>query len=252
MREKRSQSQRTEALSHQTESKAEFLAQSDIFRHLNPEEINELDRITTMITCSPGRVFYRPGETGTIFFLLRTGHVQLYHLSTDGRKLITATLESGACFGEMPLIGQQTHHSFAEAIDDSHVYVMNRHDIDNLLLRKPDVTLALLKVVGQRVVQLETQLINATFKGTQARLATLLLQLARPHSLEKGRKVLVVEGLSHEELADRLGVYRETVSTALRELKDAGAIELGRKYITISEPSQLEDVASSGGKGGRI
>ncbi|GER86781.1 hypothetical protein KDW_09430 [Dictyobacter vulcani] len=56
--------------------------------------------------------------------------------------------------------------------------------------------------------------------------------------------------MSHEELADRLGVYRETVSTALRELKEAHAIQIGRKHIVIRQPGLLQQLAQTGGKTG--
>jgi CRP-like cAMP-binding protein len=249
VREKQVHSQKATSSADNSEGKASFLAHSDIFQQLKPDEISELERSITVITCPPGRIFYRPGEAGISFFLLRTGRVQIYHLSTDGRKLITATLGPGACFGELPLIGQRIHNSFAEAIEDARIYAMSRHDAEQLLTRRPAVALALLRVVGQRLAELETQLVNTTFKGTSARLATLLLQLAAPQ--DNSSNALVVDGLSHEELADRLGVYRETVSAVLRELKDTGAIELGRKHITISNPSLLANLASSGGKGGR-
>lgn len=244
MRDKQPQHQKhTPSSPDKMEGKASFLAQSDIFRHLNAEELQELDRATTVIHCPPGRVFYRPGETGNVLFLLRTGRVQLYHLSTDGRKLITATLEVGACFGEMPLIGQGMYNSFAEAVEDSRICIMSKHEVEHLLAQKPAVALALLQIVGQRLVQVEAQLIDTTFKSTSARLATLLLQLARPDEGQKNR--LVIDGLSQEELAERLGVYRETVSVALRDLKDAGIIELGRKHITITNSSELQTIAST-------
>lgn len=249
MREKRLQGQRPLASHEKTEEKAAFLAQSDIFRHLNPGEISDLERLTTAITCSAGRILYRPSETGTALFLLKTGRVQLYHLSTDGRKLITAMLGTGACFGEMPLVGHGMHTSFAEAVEDSQIYAMNKHDVERLLMQKPEVALAFLQLMGQRFAALEAQLIDTTFKSTPARLATLLLHLAC--SQEHDGQALVVDGVSHEELAERLGVYRETVSTALRELKEVGAIEPGRKHITISNPTLLEDMASLGGKAGR-
>lgn len=241
MRGKRSQSSPS-TLTDGT--KASFLAQSDIFRHLNTDEIQELDRLTTVITCAPGRVFYSPGETGHVLFLLKSGRVQLYHLSTDGRKLITATLETGACFGEMPLIGQGMYNSFAEAIEESRICVMSKHEVEHLLTHKPAVTFALLQIVGQRLVQLETQLFNTTFKGSQARLAALLLELAHPMN-GTGQHTLVIEGLSQEELAERLGVYRETVNVALRELKEAGAIISGRKHITITNVAYLQELAAS-------
>lgn len=238
MREKQSQNHSTTP-SHKQEGSS-FLAHSDIFGHLTRAEISELERITIVITCQPGRIFYRPGDKGSTLFLLNTGRVQLYHLSTDGRKLVTATLGAGAYFGEQPLLGQHMHTSFAEAIELSQIGVMTSHDVENLLVQKPEVALALLRAMEQRLVQLEAQLIDTTFKGTPARLATLLLQLA----YQQGN-ALVVEGLSHEELAERLGVYRETVSTALREFKDMGAIVSGRKHITINEPTRLKEIAAS-------
>jgi CRP/FNR family transcriptional regulator, cyclic AMP receptor protein len=51
-------------------------------------------------------------------------------------------------------------------------------------------------------------------------------------------------GLSHQDIAERLGVYRETVTSALNELKTAGIVEIGRKRITIASKSRLERAAS--------
>lgn len=239
MRDKQSHSQNT---SDTIQEKAAFLAHTSLFHNLTPQERQELDHATTMIHCSSGRVLYRPGEVGNTLFLVRTGRVQLYHLSTDGRKLITALIEAGECFGEMSLIGQDVYTSFAEAIEDSRICILSKQEAERLLQHNPTIALALLQIVGQRLLQREAQLIDTTFKSTSARLAALLLQLARPH--EHATSQFVIDGLSQEELAEQLGVYRETVSVALRELKDAGVITLGRKHITIMHPQELQALAS--------
>jgi CRP-like cAMP-binding protein len=233
----------------QTE-KAAHLADHEFFQGLSHEEIGEMERITTLHTYPAGRIIYRPGEKGTALFLLKEGQVQLYHLSTDGRKLILATLEAGASFGEMILVGQRVHDCFAETTTACGILTLGIQDLEPLLIRRPTTLQALLQKIGQRLIGLESQLVDTTFKSVSARLAALLLHLAET---EHGKtRMLVVAGLSHEELADRLGVYRETVSSTLRELKDAGAIELGRKHITICNPTLLEDIAASSGKTGRI
>jgi len=230
--------------------KAAYLADHEFFQGLSLEEISELERITTLHTYPAGRIIYRPGEKGTALFLLKEGHVQLYHLSTDGRKLIIATLEARASFGEMILIGQRVHDCFAETITASGVFALGIHDLEQLFIRRPAAMQALLQKIGQRLIGLEAQLVDTTFKSVLARLAALLLSLAE---MEDGKnQTLVVAGLSHEDLADRLGVYRETVSSTLRELKNAGAIELGRKYITICDSALLENIAAFPGKTGRI
>ena len=212
--------------------KAAFLARHVLFQHLDAHVLQDVERLSTLTAYSPGRILYRPGESGTALFLVMSGEVQLYHLSTDGRKLITNTLTSGAFFGALPMLDSHIHTSFAEVMTHTRLCVMNRHDIEQLLHQQPSVALAMLKVMSQRCAEFEAQLINTTFKSTTARLATLLLQLA--HSSNR------IEGMSHEALAEHLGVYRETVSVALRELKESGALELGRKYVTIQNRATLE------------
>lgn len=229
--------------------KASFLAQMDIFQQLNSHDINELNHITTSLTCSPGRILYRPGEISNVLFFVKTGSIQLYHLSTDGRKLITATLEAGTCFGEQLLCGQHTYTSFAEATTSSLLYQINKTDIEDLLTHHPTIAYALLQIIGKRLMHMEEQLVSTTFKSVTSRLAGLLLQLAQAQIASKSQE-LVVSGFSHEELATRLGVYRETVSAALRELREINAIKLERKHITIRNPELLRDVEQTDNKTG--
>lgn len=214
-----------------------FLARNALFRQLDIAELHDIERIATIVTYAPGRILYRPGEKATTLFLLVSGVVHLYHLSTDGRKLITATPETDSCFGEVALLSNDTHSSFAEVIKEAHVCIMSKHDIEQLAIHKPSVTTALLKIAGQHIAQIEAQLVNTAFKSMNARLATLLLQLAQETQL--------VDGLSHEELAEHLGTYRETVSVALRDLKETGAIELGRKHIEICNKPLLQEIAGA-------
>ncbi|GLV57054.1 transcriptional regulator FNR [Dictyobacter sp. S3.2.2.5] len=249
MREKRTSHSGTVRLqSDQSEEKTSFLAQVAIFQHFSVQDLNAIEQSLTSLPCSPGRMLYRPGDVINTLFFVKSGHIQLYHLSTDGRKLITNTLEAGACFGEQALCSPNTATSFAEAVDAAALYLLNKVDLDHLLLLHSAVSGALLQLMGQRLTGLENQLVNTTFKSVTARLADLLLQLAT----EQEREVngLVVNGFSHEELADRLGVYRETVSTALRELKDARAIQLGRKHIVIHQPDLLAQLAQTNSKSG--
>lgn len=217
------------------DEKATLLARNNVFGQLDPSELHTIEPVTTLATYAPGRILYRPGEKGTALFLLISGVIHLYHLSTDGRKLIIATPEYDTCFGEVALFGDGTQSSFAEVIKEARVGVISKTDIEQIAAQKPSVATALLKSAAQHFVQVEEQLLNIAFKSVNAQLATLLLQLAQETQL--------VDGLSHEELAEHLGVYRETVSVALRDLKDAGAIELGRKHITICDEALLQKIA---------
>jgi CRP-like cAMP-binding protein len=216
-------------------AKIGYLSAMDLFRDLTPAEMEEIDRATVMQTCRAGRVFYTPGETGEVLFILKQGRVQLYRMSPEGRKLVIARLEPVCFFGEMSCVGQGMYNTFAEATEDSLICTMSRHDVERLLLAKPKVAVRILEAIGQRLVSAEQQLEEMAFKGLIPRVAALLLRAAEGDD---------VKGLSHQDLADQLGVYRETVTNALNELKTAGIIDIGRKRISIVDRIRLERAAS--------
>jgi CRP/FNR family transcriptional regulator, cyclic AMP receptor protein len=216
-------------------NKIGYLSMMELFRDLSPAEMREIDRATRMQTCIAGRVFYSPNDTGEVLFLLKKGAVQIYRMSPEGRKLVIAHLPQYSFFGEMSCIGQGMYDTFAEATEESLICTMSRHDVERLVLSKPKIALRILEAVGKRVVEAERQLEEIAFKGLIPRLASLLLREVEDN---------VITGLSHQDIAERLGVYRETVTSALNELKTAGLIEIGRKRIAIANRPRLERAAN--------
>ena len=216
-------------------NKIRYLSMMKLFHDLSAQEMAEIDRATKMVACSAGRVFYSPDDTGEVLFLLKTGAVQIYRMSAEGRKLVIANVPPYSFFGEMSCIGQGMYDTFAEATEDSLICTMSRSDVESLLLSRPKIALRILEAVGKRVVETERQLEEIAFKGLIPRLASLLLR----ESVNDA-----VTGLSHQDIAERMGVYRETVTSALNELKTAGLVEIGRKRITITNREKLELTAN--------
>lgn len=221
----------------QPADKMRYLSELAVFQDLSPREMQELNRIITMSTVPRGRVFYRPEEPGEVLFILKEGRVQLYRISPEGKKLVITTLGPHTLFGEMALLGTKMHNTFAEALDDCLICVMSRTDLERLILNKPQVALRILEVTGKRLREAEERLENMAFKGIPARLASLLLRLAD----EQGS--LEISGLTHQDLAESVGTYRETATQVLNDLKSQGLIDIGRKRIKILDPDRLFEIA---------
>src|SRR5262249_45318849 len=108
--------------------KLHYLTKTDIFCDLSPEELQDVARAATMTTCPSGRIFYSPNEHGEILFILKKGHVQLYRMSDEGRKLVIGTLGPGTIFGEMAMTGLGMYDAFAEATEEALICILNRCD----------------------------------------------------------------------------------------------------------------------------
>lgn len=216
-------------------TKVEYLSNIQIFRDLTPAELAEMDRQVTMSTCEPGKIFYMPEDSGEVLFLLKKGRVQLYRIAPSGKKLVVATLGPGSVFGEMSLVGQGMHNTFAEAVEECILCVMSRSDVERLIREKPDVAFRFVEAFGSRLTQLETRLEEIAFKSIPARLAALLLRLATEQD-DNGR----IRGYTHQDFSEILGTYRETVTQTLNDFKAEGIIEIGRKQVTLLDVERLK------------
>lgn len=219
-------------------SKIQALSKIEVFQDLSVQEMKEMDRRTTMTTCEPGRVFYAPEETGEVLFLLKQGRVQLYRLSPEGKKLVVAELGPGAVFGEMSIVGQGMHNSFAESLDECLICVMSRVDVERILVNKPQVALRFMEAMARRLQDAEAQLEDLAFKSIPSRLAGLLMRLSAQSSGAPR-----VAGYTHQDMAEMLGTYRETTTQTLNEFKDQGWISIGRKKIDILDMAALKALA---------
>lgn len=210
----------------------------DIFQDLSKDEMEEMDRTTTMSTCRRGKIFYQPQDTTEVLFILKKGRVQFYRISPEGKKLVVATIGPGTIFGEMSIIGQGMQNAFAESTDDCLLCVMSRHDVERLILSKPAVALRIMHVMADRLTQAESQLEDMAFKSIPTRLAALLLKLRTEQGGDK------IYGYTHQDLAEAVGTYRETATQTLNEFKANELITIGRKRIDILDPDGLELIAS--------
>ncbi|MBI1801817.1 MAG: Crp/Fnr family transcriptional regulator [Chloroflexi bacterium] len=189
-----------------------------------------------MTTCAQGKVFYQPEDQSEVLFLLKQGRVQLYRLSPSGRKIVTGTVEAGSFFGEMAIIGQGMHHTFAEALDDCLLCVMSRADVERVLLRDPRVAMRLVEALGKRLTDAEIQLEEMVSKHVPARLAGLLLRWAAGAG--------GVEGHTHQDFADAIGSNRETVTQTLNDFKSQGLVEIGWKSLQLLDRERLQVIAN--------
>ncbi|MEZ4522505.1 MAG: Crp/Fnr family transcriptional regulator [Thermomicrobiales bacterium] len=222
--------------------KLAYLRMVDIFQDLDEAQMQEIEASAPMFTCEPGRIFCHADDPAEVLFILKKGEVILSRINDDGKRLITATLEAGTIFGEMPIFGQRLQNSEAEALTECLICSMSRRDVISLMNRYPVVAIRIAQVLSMRLESAEERLQEMAFQGLRERLASLLLRLADE---KDWRGNLVIHGLTHQHLAEILGSYRETITATLNEFKAEGYLETGRKKIVISNVDGLRALIRS-------
>lgn len=200
------------------------------------EEDPAFDKVVVTQRFERGQQVASPEAMASRMYVLMSGKVNLLCTNNEGRRLVIATLEPGAIFGEGALNDMRDPGVFAEAAEDALVWVIPNSEARNMTMQYPILGWGLLQTYGMRLMQVENSLEDVAYKKLPERLAALLVELDQDGSG-------VIKGVSHQALADRLGTYRETVSAILRDFKRQGLVELGYRRIKLADVEALRDVA---------
>jgi CRP/FNR family cyclic AMP-dependent transcriptional regulator len=215
-----------------------------LFQDLSVEEQAHLEQRIPHIAVTTGTLIYSPEEHGEVLFLLKQGRVRLYRLSPDGKALTTTIVEPGSVFGEMALLGQGMQDSFAEALEDCVLFTLSRRDVQEVLLSDPRISRRLLELVSRRLADTEHKLQEFAFRNVPQRLASLLLQLGRVPPEQRHGPVLLSARYTHQQLAEMIGTYRETVTKVLNDFRQQGWIRMERGYIQLVDLETLQRMIS--------
>ena len=162
--------------------------------------------------------------------LVTRGAVEIYH---SAHNYFIKRLPSGTLFGDLPLLGQTMLITKALAGDEgAEIGFMDSDTAKRWVRTNP---LGLIEKIGSRLTDIEEEHYSSHFQLADSRVAALLLKLAGKNS--------VIEGYSHEDLGEKLGLYRETVTIILDAWKMDKLIEVGRKQITILEKRALKELS---------
>lgn len=199
------------------------------------EEDPAFNKVIHVQNVERGQLLATPDDLARKMYVLMSGKVNLICTNNEGRRLVIATLEPGAIFGEGALDSTSDPNSFVEAAEPSSVWVIPSSEARNLTMQYPILGWGLLQTYGERLLQVENSLEDVAYKKLPERLAMLLLDLAADQD--------AIKGVSHQSLADHLGTYRETVSAILRDFKRQGLVELGYRRIHLVDVPTLEEIA---------
>lgn len=200
------------------------------------EEDPAFNKMVAIKQLERGDIVATADDLSRKMFVLMNGRVNMVCTNNEGRRLVIASLEPGAIFGEGALDNPGDPNVFVEAADHVSVWVIPAAEARTMTIQYPILGWGLLQTYGERLSQVENSLEDVAYKKLPERLALLLLDMA-------DNRAGLIKGVSHQSLADHLGTYRETVSAILRDFKRQGLVELGYRRINIVDIETLCDIA---------
>ena len=98
-----------------------------------------------------GEVIFRKGDRSDEAFLITQGQVEIVHVPHDGDSEVIAVLKRGDYFGEMGVIDDKSRSATAFAKGSVACMSVGRDEFMDMLLKRPQESIDLLKVLFERL-----------------------------------------------------------------------------------------------------
>lgn len=194
-----------------------------LFAGVGDQQVEPILREMPARRVRAGRLLSAPGAMPAYMHLVLSGRLHAYLLSSTGHQLVLEIIEAGGVDGVMAITGLAGH--FSDVISDSVLVSVTAPQLERLVAAEPRIALSLVALTAAGLQAREEQMESMASRGA-AGLARLLLSLAKAHGSAPGPRCGLELRLTHQLLADMLGVRRETVTVQWPHLIRSGAVEM--------------------------
>lgn len=216
-----------------------LLKQVPLFRPLRAEDIRHIAALLQKKTLRKGDALFREGEEGNSLYMIIAGKIKIVRQSRDGDEMILAVLSAGDFCGEMSLLDGMSRSADAVAVEETHLYGLNRKDFLDYVMNNGTAVKAILAALCKRLRKADDFLEDIFFLNVAARLAKKLIELATNIGTREGEKGPVKLNVTQKDIAGMIGTTRESVNKELRALREKNLIELSSKTILILDMDGL-------------
>jgi CRP/FNR family transcriptional regulator, cyclic AMP receptor protein len=228
------------------EDEVRLLSMVDVLESLVRQELEELAHRARDTHLERGEVIRKPQEEGhEELYVLKEGRVQLYVEIPDGGEVTLSVVEGGSIFGALALGGLRSGEVYARALVPSLVCSLKTQHVQQLIESKPQVGIAIVRVLSERLREAEVRLAELAYMQVTARLANLVLRLSASEGIMSREGIRIETPYTHRQLGTMIGAKREPVTRAMTELQEEGAIELVHRRIHIKDHEALEREAEA-------
>lgn len=205
-----------------------------LFEGLEADYIDKFKSSLNSRKYKKGEIVFDPDACCKVY-IVNSGRLEIYHLTAEGKKVIIDVLKPGSIFGDL---GEGISSDiFVEVIVDSEICSVDKDTFFKTVSTDPVSSERLMKQFYNRLIALESRTTSLALDNVEKRFLKLLLSLGE---LEEDGGKYKTDAFTHEQLAQMLGVSRQTITTLINELEREGVISRHKKQFIFNKKNLLD------------
>ncbi len=204
-----------------------------LFTSLSDKDLNKVVNLVTKKSFEKGDIIFSEGEIFDKLFIINNGSIKVYKYTKNGKEQILYILKEGEFLGDLNLLKKDIFKFNATALESTNMCIIHKDDFDTLIKTNPEISIKVLEYAHDRIASLENLVQTLTTKDVEVRLASLLLNLSKTFGFKTDKGIEITLPLTREDMANFIGVTRETISRKLSYFQNQNIVELFENRIIL-------------------
>ena len=188
---------------------------------------------SSIVEYKKGQMIYNQDQPSTSIFLIIEGKIKVSRLADDGHQVVVDMYQPDEFFGESALLNLPHRGEQATALENTKVMAGSTAEIEDLILKRPRLSVALLQILVQRTIDFTHRIESFSVDNIARRLARSLIRFSeRLGRVEEDGSVRMAP-FTHELLSQYVGTSREIVTHYMNQFRRQGYLKYSRKGIVL-------------------
>jgi len=202
----------------------DLLRRVPIFSALSAHQLAQLADAVTKRRAKRGELIVEQGKKSNALFVILSGRARVVMTDRRAREVIVAVLQVGDYVGEISLIDGKSHSASVQAEVQTDLLVLGQAEFNQCLAENRATANAVIKGLANRLRKADEKISALAFMDVYGRVAQVLVSFSRPMEGE-GKRMLIQEKITRQDIAKMVGASREMVSRVMRDFEERGFIK---------------------------
>lgn len=185
-------------------------------------------------------IILRPDDIPSGIFYIRSGYVKIYTLSESGQELDLILFKPGDFFPMIWAFNNSGVTQYCEAMTSVEAYRASKEEFREFVKKNPEV---LWDITGRILIRLRGLLERMeylVFGNAYQKVASILVICAERFGIKQRNEIIIRVPLTHKDIANLIGLTRETTSVELKKLEKSGIIMKKSGRIHVEDIAKLK------------
>jgi len=188
---------------------------------------------STLLEFRKGQIIFNSDQPSRNLYLVMEGSIKVSRVADDGHQVVVDIYQPNEFFGESALLSLPLRSEQASAMTDSKLMMWTTAEVEEMMLRRPRLALALLQVQVQRTIDFTNRIESFSSDNISRRLARSLIRFADRQGNRDPEGAMHMAPLTHELLSQYVGTSREIVTHYMNQFRKQGYLRYSRRGIVL-------------------